>query len=154
MRPLSAKLLYIVLFAISVPSVGCEDDGDNYLKGSMTKTFDLGFDDTRVRLWSSELSIEYVSGSDSSAPVALGVAIRRRDAVLEAGGTYDLVTQGAFSRSGSSLPELTSGELRLDRYQGTPDSTVSGTFDAVFLTQDGTRQTLRGAFSQDLEVVE
>ena len=60
----------LVLLGLALGWLGCDDDGANYLKGSITKSYDMSFDSTRVRLYESELSIEYVSGSNQGETVA------------------------------------------------------------------------------------
>jgi hypothetical protein len=135
---------------------GCEGDSDNYLSGSMTKSFDMDFDSTRVRLYESELAIEYVDDSDQGEKIAFRVTINSGEVVLESGTAYDLVTDGTVSRGqgyGSPLPAVESGTLYLDAYSAEDGSPVSGSFNAKFVASDQTVKTLRGGFSASLEVV-
>jgi hypothetical protein len=136
---------------------GCEGEGDNYLSGSMTKSFDMDFDSTRVRLYESELAIEYVAESDEGEKIAFRVTINSSEVVLEPGTAYDLATDGTVSRGqgyGSPLPDIESGTLYLDAFSEEDRSNVSGTFNAKFIASDQSIKTLRGGFSASLEVVE
>jgi hypothetical protein len=145
-----------VLATLMALTFGCEDDGDNYLKGSVTKSYDMGFDMTRVRLYESELSIEYVDERRAGEQVAARVTLEVTGDPLATGVAYDLAERGDVSRGqgyGSPLPALQSGEITLSDYSGEDGSRVAGRFNAVFATADGTTQTLRGGFSAELEVV-
>ncbi|MCP4606120.1 MAG: hypothetical protein GY847_37345 [Proteobacteria bacterium] len=145
--------LTVLLFSLQ----GCDDSNDNYLKGSITDNYDMDFDKTRVRLYQSELSIEYVLDSKQNEKVALRVTLRLTGESLSGGKTYDLQNQGTVSRGqgfGSQLPELLSGEVKLSTYSPENGSAVHGTFEAVFIATDKSRQTLRGGFDAQLEVIE
>ncbi len=136
---------------------GCDDDGNNYLSGSMTKSFDMDFDTTRARLYESELAVEYVADSDQGEKIAFRVTISASEVVLEPGTVYDLATDGTTSRGqgyGSPLPEIESGQFYLDAFSGEDRSPISGSFTARFLASDQTIKTLRGGFSTSLEVVQ
>jgi hypothetical protein len=135
----------------------CDREDDNYLDGSLTESYDLGFDKVRVRLYPSELSIEYVNNGSQGEQVALRVTVDTNDAALADDTIYDLSTQGSITQGdgyGSPLPELESGDLTLTSYSGADGSKAKGRFDARFLTDNGTTLTLRGGFSAKLEVVE
>ena len=149
--------LITILIALVALLTGCDDQGDNYLDGSMTKSFDMKFDTTRVRLYESELSVEYVADTDEGEKIALRVTINSGEVVLESGTAYDMVTDGTVGRGqgyGSPLPEIESGTLYLDSYSGEDGSHVSGSFTAKFIASDQSIKTLRGGFSAPLDVVE
>ena len=153
------RLLSIVTLSVAVCvwTAGCDDQGDNYLEGSIADSYDLDFDKTRARLFESELSIEYVDGGEQGEMVALRVTLSLRDGPLSEGVVYDLKAEGSVSRGqgmGSDLPDLESGEIELDEYSGKDGSKVKGTFKALFVTSDNTRKNLRGGFSAVLEVVQ
>ena len=138
-------------------AVGCDEQGDNYLDGSLTESYDLGFDSVRIRLYPSELSIEYVANKSQGEQIALRVTLDNNEAPLAAGTIYDLTVHGTITQGdglGSPLPDLESGDLTLSKYAGTDGSKVKGKFDANFKTDNGTILTLRGGFSGKLEVVE
>lgn len=148
-----AVLASVLLAALA----SCDDKGDNYLDGSLTERYDLGFDSVRIRLYPSELSIEYVSDGSQGEQVALRVTIDTNEVPLAAGTLYDLTTQGTITQGdgyGSPLPDLETGELTLDAYSGTDGSKVNGDFEATFLTDTGTTLSLRGGFNAKLEIVE
>ncbi|MDJ0764040.1 MAG: hypothetical protein QNJ97_13745 [Myxococcota bacterium] len=137
-------------------SLSCEDDRENYLEGSITKSYDMSFDSTRVRLYESELSIEYIDDSANGEMIPLRVSLRVADALPQTGGVYDLTVVGTVSRGpgyGSELPELETGELTLSAYEDAAGADVTGAFDAVFLSTEGNRKSLRGGFSAELEIV-
>ncbi|MCP4676375.1 MAG: hypothetical protein GY854_12860 [Deltaproteobacteria bacterium] len=134
----------------------CDDSKDNYLKGSITDGYNMSFDETRLRLYSSALSIEYVVNDKEGEKVALRVTLDRNGETLSTGTKYDLKARGSVSRGqgfGSELPDLDTGDLEFEEYSETPGSSVSGTFNAVFVTSDGSKKTLRGGFLGDLEVI-
>jgi hypothetical protein len=54
--------LVVAAFAVLA---SCDDEKANFLDGSLTESYDLGFDNVRIRLYPSELSIEYVSNGGS-----------------------------------------------------------------------------------------
>ena len=48
------------LFLVLVPCAGllaCDEEGDNYLKGSVKKNYNISFNGVRARLFSSELAV-------------------------------------------------------------------------------------------------
>lgn len=146
-------LLIALCFAVQ----GCDDSSENYLKGSLTDSYDMSFDKTRVRLYPSELSIEYVKSSEKSEKVAFRATLDVSGGPLADGTVYDLKNRGVVNRDhtlGSPLPDLESGELKLAEYSSEDGSAVEGTFKAIFVTSDKSKQTLRGGFAADLEVVE
>jgi len=109
-----------------------------------------------VRLYDSELSIEYVAGEKNAEKVALRITVER-SAAPKVHGTYDLLTQGTMSRGAgypAELPLLSSGTLTLDAYGEDAGNEVRGTFEAVFTTAENSKQTLRGGFAAKLEVVD
>jgi len=136
---------------------GCGGVGANYLDGSLAASYDLTFDEVRVRLYDSELSVEYVVAADQGEMVALRVTVEvSGDPSLSEGGVYDLLERGTVGRGegfGSALPELESGELELDRYSSAAGDEVKGTFSATFVAADESRLNVHGAFLSDLEVV-
>jgi len=147
----------VLVSALLAALTSCDEQGDNYLDGSLTDRYDLGFDSVRIRLYPSELSIEYVANGSQGEQVALRVTLDSGAAPLAADTIYDLTVHGTITQGdgyGSPLPELESGNLTLGKYSGTDGSRVKGKFDARFLTDNGTMLTLRGGFSAKLEVVE
>lgn len=135
---------------------GCDPTGDNYIKGSLAATHDMGFDETRARLYESELSIEYVENLKQGEKVVLRLTVSRRKGELAKGDVYDLTSDGDIARGqgfDSTLPDLESGELELLDYSPEDGSDVRGSFEAVFITTEKTRKTLRGGFSAPLEVI-
>jgi len=62
----------VIAIALAGFLMKCGDDKENYLDGSLTKSYDFDFDFTRVRLYESELAIEYVvdEGDAEKSPCA------------------------------------------------------------------------------------
>jgi hypothetical protein len=156
MTAVSRSMALSTLLAVAA-AASCDDEKDNYLDGSLTESYDLSFDSVRIRLYPSELSIEYVKNSSQGEKVALRITLDSNEVPLAADTLYDLSTQGSITQGdgyGSPLPDLETGELTLDQYSGTDGSKVKGDFEATFLTDNNTTLTLRGGFSAKLEVVD
>ncbi len=150
MKPALKWILLLIILC------GCDETGDNFLDGSLADSYKMDFDSVRVRLYPSELSIEYVQNDKNGEKVSLRVTLTRDDAEIAAGQTYDLKELGTISRGqgfNSELPELKSGELKLENFASTDGSDVKGTFEAIFLSSEQNEQTLRGGFAATLEVV-
>lgn len=148
-------LIYFFMAMVCAAGVSCDDQGDNYLDGSVVKNYNVKFNDVRVRLYDSGLAVEYTSSS-TDGEIALGIEISSSVAQLAKGKTYDLMQYGNVYRDGGfgTLPDLESGELTLDEYNGKNGSEVVGSFQAKFLAPSGSLQNLRGGFAATLEVVQ
>jgi hypothetical protein len=136
--------------------LGCNVLAPNYLDGSLTESYDLAFDETQARLYTSELAIEYVDDPQGAATVVLRVTL---DTEVEPkrGKSYDLVEHGEITQSGAlntSLPDLEEGEIELDEYGDERGAKVEGSFSAAFVTGDGETLQLQGGFKTELEVVD
>ena len=123
---------FIILMTLCTLA-GCSD-GEGSLDGSLGSVYRLGFDDVRVRLYSSELAIEY---ADNDGAVPLRVTLSR-DALPETGGgEWQLEQDGAVTgqlRDGTYVPRFTRGSLIVDRYEPQEGATVQGSFTATFDT--------------------
>lgn len=143
--------------AIALALTACGGDSDNYLEGSMAESFDLAFDSVRVRLYTSELAVEYVVESDEGEKVALRVTLSRTaSTALAVGGSYDMAVMGTIGRGSgftADLPPMESGTTTLTTYGEEDGAACSGTFESVFAMTDGSKKTLRGGFAGPLEVV-
>jgi hypothetical protein len=129
---------------------GCADEGG--LSGSLGDVYRLDYDVVRARLYSSELSVEYVTASGS---VPVRVTLRVRDVELE-GREYDLVAHGDVTgrnADGSEIPRFTEGVFELDEFAPETGATVAGSFDASFASGRDTL-SLSGSFDTSLEVVD
>jgi hypothetical protein len=137
--------------------LACHQLAPNYLDGSLTGSYDLAFDETQARLYSSELSIEYVEDPEGEAKVALRVTLDVTNGQPEGGKIYDLLEHGAIGRSdvyGSPLPDLSDGEIEFTEYGSDKDSKVEGTFSASFATEDDATLQIVGGFKTELEIVD
>ena len=148
------KSFLLVALAFFTAVSGCKDDEDNYIDGSLVKNYNISYDGVRALLYSSSLSVEYMSDTVDGV-AALRVTLNADGLILAAGKTYDLLEYGSVTRFSDlgSLPELQSGELTLTEFSEEDGSPVAGNFHAVFVTDDGVTLNLRGAFAVDLEVV-
>jgi len=134
--------------------LACKALSPNSLDGSLTESYDLAFDDTRARLASSELAIEYVDDPEGLATVVLRVTL---DTEVEpkAGKSYDLVKWGDITQSdatNTTLPDLDEGDVALEEYQDEDGAKVVGSFDASFVTGEGQTLQLQGRFKTELEI--
>ena len=154
MKKISTGLLRAALLLCMVCSVAaCEEEGDNYLEGALTKSYDMKFGDTQVLLYTSDMAIEYLQGDK----MPLRVTVKLASDGLNTGVTYDLANAGTVSRGigyPSELPELESGSLQFSKVALEDGSDIKGTFEAVFLGTDGSRMSLRGGFAAPLEVID
>ena len=136
--------------------LACKALAPNSLDGSLTESYDLAFDDTQARLYTSELAIEYVEDPAGAATVVLRVTLDS-DVEPKAGKSYDLVEHGEITQSGAlntSLPDLDQGDLELDEYGDKAGDKVVGSFDASFVTGEGQTLQLQGRFKTELEIVD
>jgi len=155
-RPAPIASILLLLLMLLLGAIGCGGGDDNYLEGSLTESYDLSFDETRIRLYESELSIEYLVETDEGQKVTLRLTVTRGEGLVEE-VAYDLTTEGTVGRGegwGSALPTLESGTLTMSGYGAEPGVEARGTFTSIFLTSDGSRLSLRGGFFAPLEVVD
>lgn len=129
---------------------GCSDAGGS-LSGSLGDSYDLGFDHTRARLYSSEFAVEYVA-DDGQVPVRVSVV--RDDTPLKP-GTYDLKARGDITgqRGDNRIPRFISGTIEFDQISETDGAAVVGNFEAKFETGRD-ESTLSGDFDTTLEVID
>jgi hypothetical protein len=136
---------------------GCHKLAPNYLDGSLSESYDLTFDETEARLYSSELSVEYVEDPEGESKVALRVTLDVEGEGPKAGKKYDLFKYGEVNRSeayNSPFPELSEGYIELDEYGSKEGADVQGTFTASFETEDGSTLQVEGGFKTELEVID
>lgn len=149
---------FVAASCLVAATAGCDKTGDNYLEGSVTDSYNMGFDKVRVRLFPSALSIEYVKNSDNGEKLPLKVTINYPEGEIAAGRDYNLLTEGSIARGAgydsSPLPTLESGTVHLDSFSGADGSETTGDFEAVYIATTGAKINLRGGFSADLERVE
>ncbi len=146
--PLSVWVAAALLWATAA---GCTED--NSLSGSLGDFYRLQFDLVRARLYSSELSIEYVSKSTGAVPVR--VTLRVDEVELEADRTYDLDEHGDISGrlpDGMEMLPLVEGELTLEQFAPELDARVKGSFEAKLRAERDTL-SLSGTFDTELEPV-
>lgn len=136
---------------------GCDEDEDNYLEGSMTDSYDFGFDSVRAVLYPSSVSIDYMKSKDGQTLFPCKVTINTPPSEIKAGVDYPIDGLAASLVQGAGygtleLPEISSGKIRLDAFSGQAGSTVSGSFEALFTGSKGNTLNLRGGFNAKLMV--
>jgi hypothetical protein len=146
-----------VAVAIAFVSLwSCADDND--LSGSLEEVYQLQYDQVRVRLYSSELAIEYMASQSGVVPVRVTLdrrSLRKADKELDSGQSYDLKRYGDITgrqADGTELFRFSSGNLELDAFEPEQDSEVRGSFDAKFRVGDDSF-SLTGDFQSELELV-
>jgi hypothetical protein len=157
MRTVILKMF--MLLALSL-IIGCGNDKENYLNGSVTELFDMNFDSVRARLYpESALSIEYVvNNGESGEKIPLRVTIDKKSGEIKVNIKYDFLHDATIARGvgyeSSALPELESGHVELVEYSKDNPVRVKGSFVAIFIGSKGNKLNLRGGFLSDIEVVE
>ena len=143
------QCLILVLSVVLATLMACDDEGDNFLDGSLVKNFNVKYKTIEAVLYPDGLAIEYVSSKDVAA---LRITINSTNAVLKKGKTYDLAKYGSVTRFNQygELPDLKSGELTLTEFSEKEGALVAGDFNAIFKTDNEGSQTLRGAFRTKL----
>lgn len=142
------KLLVLLL---ALAQFSCSGD-EAALSGSLGDFYDISYSTIRARLYSSELSIEYVQ-EDLQVPVR--VTLRKLTTGMLAPGAYDLTALGTISGRSrdNDIPRMVSGKIVLDAFEPVNGSEIAGSFDAVFATGND-EASLVGEFSTTLEVVD
>jgi hypothetical protein len=158
LRRAIGALAVAALAALGALGGGCAPEGC-VLEGSLGEFYNLGCDFQRIRLYDSELSIEFVR-DDGEVPVR--VTVRRVHGDPPAPGGFnlkgpadiDLAKHGDVtgSHQGNPIPQFLSGTLELSEFALRDGAPVSGSFDVKF--QSGqTEVSLSGSFDVPLVVV-
>ncbi|MBN2529312.1 MAG: hypothetical protein JXR76_23190 [Deltaproteobacteria bacterium] len=142
---------------LTVGLCGCDEDEDNYLEGSMTDSYDFGFDSVRAVLYPSSVSIDYMKSKDGQPLFPCKVTINTPPSEIKTGVDYKIDGEEASLVQGAGygtleLPPISSGKIRLDEFAGKAGSTVSGSFEALFTGSKGNILNLRGGFNAKLIV--
>ena len=143
------KAVRLVILLAIVGMCACSDAGGS-LSGSLGDYYDLSFDHTRARLYSSDLAVEFVA-ADGQVPVR--VSLSRGDGLTT--GTYDLEQRGDVTgqRGDTRIPRFISGTVELSKFSATDGAEIEGSFEAKFATGRD-ESTLDGEFTTTLEVIE
>ena len=105
---------------------GCGEDEESALRGSLQSVCDLEHDTIRARLYSSSLTIEYVTGPT----VKIRLTVSTKGEPIEGPGTYELGDRGEVSGA-CEAPPLVSGSLTLDEYKPTDGARIKGRWSAI-----------------------
>jgi len=139
----------LFLFVVGLTAQGCGGGAGNKLQGSLDDYYDLHFVETRARLYSSQLSVEWV---DDDKEVVMRGTINVAQVNLEGPATLDLALYGDLTGVSNRvpLPQMVSGTMVLEAYAPTAGAPVEGTLDAELKGQNG-NSSVHGAFRTVLE---
>lgn len=131
----------------------CDGDSANFIDGSAASSYDMDFDDVRIRLFSTEVAVEFVRTVGVGEELPLKLTASFAEDPIVAGEPVDLhEPSGAVARittDGTRLPELSDQEstITFDTWSTEAGATIEGTFKVDFDNGTG----LNGAFDGDLE---
>ena len=146
-------LLATLPLLLALPA--CGGDGDNWIRGSAEKNYDLAFDTVEIGYQEKggaldAMIVEYVREPDNKDKRQVPVKIVANKP--KAGVKHDLMGGGGsifrVMRDASSFPEIVSGNITFDDL-GKPGDSASGEF---FVTFDN-GQTLNGGFAGTVRAV-
>ncbi|MBI2892007.1 MAG: hypothetical protein HYY06_00535 [Deltaproteobacteria bacterium] len=131
---------------------GCDGDSASFIDGSAASSYDMDFDEVRIRLFSTEVAVEYVRKAGSGEELPLKLTVSFAEDPIAAGQPIDLhPPSGTVNRVPNSpqLPELSDQEstITFETWSTEAGASIEGTFRVDF--ENGTG--LNGAFSADLE---
>jgi hypothetical protein len=128
---------------------GCDED-EGELSGSVSEFYPIGYDFVRARLYSSELSVEYVR---ESGEVPVRVTLRRAEIALEP-GSYDLKAVGDISGRSRrhEMPRMASGTVEFTALEPAEGARVRGEFSATVQAGDNLA-SVKGRFDTTLEII-
>jgi hypothetical protein len=151
MHQLSTRLAHLVVISAALSLLGGCSDAGGSLDGSLDSVYDISFNKTRARLYSSQFSVEYVA-NDGQVPLRVTID-RGEEPIGER--SYDLKEHGDVTgqRGDQRIPRFASGKITLNRYEPHSGGRVEGTFNAKFKTRRDTL-TLSGTFDTTLEIIE
>jgi hypothetical protein len=130
---------------------GC---GDPWLDGSLPALLDLQTEETRARLYGSELELAWMD-LDRPGGVAVRVTVPADD--LTAGEALPLVPDGSLTLGDHlevSIPDVAEGSVRLSRWPLQEGDPVRARFRATLEEVDGLQLTAVGRTDAPLEVVD
>ena len=150
------RMALLTFLVTSIIQLSCDDQGDNYIDGSLVKNYNISFKNVEAVLVDSGLSIKY---NNKKGVAALVVSIKTNSGetsngiILAKGKTYILEKYGSVTGFELDLPEIEKGKLTLEEYAKKEGALVQGEFNAKFLPkEDEGSQTLRGAFKTKLKI--
>lgn len=140
----------MILLAAAAVLVACDEKGGS-IEGSLSDVYDLTFESIRARLYETDLSIEYVN---AEGEVVVRLTDNRARMEPAPGAVVDLMTQGDITGTsgGVTIPRITKGTMKINRFMPYENARITGSFEAVFLA--GTNElSLSGDFAVRIEVV-
>ena len=148
-----------LLFAALLLGTACGGDAANQIEGSLTASYDMDFDEVRIRRFTTEVTVEYVRnpGPGEELPLKLTVSFVVND--VTTGQGYDLHPPSGnadrVTTDNANLPELCPQDerpstLTFSEYTETNGETIQGEWRICFANGlDGV-----GKFKGDLQVIE
>ncbi len=148
----AARLLPFVFLCLIFGATSCRADRGGTLNGSLQDFYDTSYERVRVRLYSSEVAIEYVR-EDGEVPVRVSVL---RGPHLVAGQSIDIDVDARGDITGRSrdtdMPPITSGSITFEEFGLADGTSIVGEFSASF-DVGGDEASLSGTFDAPMEVV-
>ena len=136
----------------SLFAIGCGGSkAEGTLEGSLRDVYNADFDSVRIRLYSSELSVEYLR-SNGEIPVRATLKAKVLD---RAPGEFEMPEDATVTGySGRTrVPDVTQGTFTLEEFEELEGANIKGSFTAQFRAGDDI-VVLHGRFEGPLEIVE
>ncbi len=153
------SLSLTLLLATALTAIGCGSDPSNEIEGSLSASYDMEFDDVRIRRFTTEVSIEYVKNPGPGEELVLKLAVSFVENDIQEGQAIDMhAPSGTYLRvttDHAQLPELCDQEerpstLTFSSYSENEGDTIQGPWRLCFVNGlDGV-----GKFKGDLDVIE
>jgi hypothetical protein len=127
----------------------------NSLGGSASESYDLTFDDVRIRKQGDHVIVEYLQSLEVGANKACKVVADLKGLRVKGGLSMrreeflGRVTVSRVAATGGDFPESKSGSIRFGALRFRDGGSVDGRFDAVFVTG----RTLHGEFAGHFDEV-
>lgn len=152
-------ILCALVLAGALGAMGCGADPANEIEGSLSASYDMDFDEVRIRRFTTEVSIEYVHAPGPGEEIVLKLAVSFVENDIAVDQPIDMhAPSGNYSRTTidlSRLPELCEQDDRpstitFSQYSETEGDTIQGKWRLCFVNGlDGV-----GKFKGDLDVIE
>lgn len=149
----------LFFFAAAVLASACGGDAANQIEGSLTASYDMDFDEVRIRRFSTEISVEYLRNPGPGEEIPLKLSVSFEENEVTTGTGYDLHPPSGnaqrITTDNAELPELCVQEerpstLTFSEYSETDGATIQGEWRLCFDNGlDGV-----GKFKGDLDVIE
>jgi hypothetical protein len=150
-----------LLFSLFVFTTGCGSDPSNEIEGSLTASYDMEFDEVRIRRFTTEVSVEYIANPGPGEEIVLKLAVSFVENDIQVDQPIDMhAPSGNYSRTTTDhaqLPDLCEDRpstLTFSEYSETEGDTIQGEWRLCFASESGAQLDGVGKFKGDLEVIE